>query len=224
MGKLIVIEGVSDGVGKTTQIKKLYDKLVLDNQKVIYHHFPSYGEVGASLVEAYLKGDLGKRESIGPYAISSFYAVDRFYTYINKLKKALDNGSVVLLDRYTTSNLIYQGSFFEGKEKDEFLDYISDYEYNKLGLKKPDLVIFLKLDKDFANSLRKNRNYDGIDGDINEKDQKFLDKVYDNSLYVADKYDFKIVECSKDGVLRSIDDISNEIYSIVRGTLFNSLF
>ena len=215
---LIVIEGVSDGVGKTTQINELYNKLINDGKDVIYHHFPSYGSIGASLVEEYLKGNLGKREDIGPYAISSFYAMDRFYTYHNELKEALDSGKIVLLDRYTTSNLIYQGALFE-EEKDSFLEYITDYEYNRLGLKKPDLVIFLKLDRDFANTLRKNRNYDGIDGDINEKDQDFLDKVYDNSLYVADKYNFKVVECSKDGVLRSIDDISREIYDVVREVL-----
>ena len=215
---LIVIEGVSDGVGKTTQINELYNKLINDGKDVIYHHFPSYGSIGASLVEEYLKGNLGKREDIGPYAISSFYAMDRFYTYHNELKEALDSGKIVLLDRYTTSNLIYQGALFE-EEKDSFLEYITDYEYNRLGLKKPDLVIFLKLDRDFANTLRKNRNYDGIGGDINEKDQNFLDKVYDNSLYVADKYNFKVVECSKDGVLRSIDDISREIYDVVREVL-----
>ena len=121
-----------------------------------------------------------------------------------------------MLDRYTTSNLIYQGSLFEREKRDEFLDYITDYEYNKLGLKKPDLVIFLKLDKDFASTLRKNRDTEGVEGDINEKDNDFLDKVYDNSLYVADKYNFKIIECSKDGKLRSIDDISREVYNIVR--------
>ncbi len=217
MGKLIVIEGVSDGVGKTIQIKELYNKLVQSGKEVIYHHFPSYGSVGASLVEEYLKGNLGKREGIGPYAISSFYAMDRFYVYHNELKKALNEGKIVLLDRYTTSNLIYQGSFFE--DKDEFLDYITDYEYNKLGLKKPDLVIFLKLDKSIAKELRKNRDTDGVEGDINEKDNVFLDKVYDNSLYVADKYDFKVIECSKDGALRSIDDISREVYSIVKGII-----
>ena len=217
MGKLIVIEGVSDGVGKTTQVKELYNKLVQSGKEVVYHHFPSYGSVGASLVEEYLKGNLGKREGIGPYAISSFYAVDRFCAYHNELKEALDSGKIVLLDRYTTSNLIYQGSLFEREKKDEFLDYITDYEYNKLGLKKPDLVIFLKLDKSIAKELRKNT--DGVEGDINEKDNVFLDKVYDNSLYVADKYDFKVIECSSDGKLRSIDDISREIYSIVKGII-----
>ena len=213
MGKLIVIEGVSDGVGKSTQVKELYNKLIKSGKEVVYHHFPSYGSIGASLLEEYLKGNLGNREDIGPYAISSFFAMDRFYIYHNKLKKDLENGKIVLLDRYTTSNLIYQGSFFEDKE--EFLDYVTDYEYNKLGLKKPDLVIFLKLDKSIAKELRKNRDNEGVEGDINEEDSSFLDKVYDNSLYVADKYNFKIIECSKDGVLRSIDDISREVYDIV---------
>ena len=211
---LIVIEGVSDGVGKTTQINELYNKLINDGKDVIYHHFPSYGSIGASLVEEYLKGNLGKREDIGPYAISSFYAMDRFYTYHNKLKEDLDRGKIVLLDRYTTSNLIYQGALFE-EEKDAFLDYISDYEYNRLGLRKPDLVIFLKLDKSIASTLRNNRG----NKDINESDNVFLDKVYDNSLYVADKYNFKIIECSHDGKIRSIDDISREIYDVVRNVI-----
>ena len=219
MGKLIVIEGSSDGVGKTTQVKALYNRLTQDNKEVIYHHFPSYGKKGASLVEEYLKGNLGERESIGPYAISSFYAMDRFYIYHTILKDALNNGKVILLDRYTTSNLIYQGSLFEGKEKDKFLDYISDYEYNKLGLKEPDLVIFLKVDRDYAIKLRKDRDYDGVDSDINEKDQVFLDRVYDNSLYVADKYNFKVVECNQNNKLRSIEDISEEIYSLVKEVL-----
>ena len=210
MGKLIVIEGVSDGVGKTTQIKELYNRLVQSGKEVIYHHFPSYGKPSAFLIEEYLKGNLGKREDIGPYVVSSFYAMDRFYTYHNELKSALDEGKIVLLDRYTTSNLIYQGALFE-EGKDEFLNYICDYEYNKLGLKKPDLVIFLKLDKSIANTLRNNRG----NKDINESDNAFLDKVYDNSLYVADKYNFKIIECSHDGKIRSIDDISREIYDIV---------
>src|SRR5699024_7367114 len=98
----------------------------------------------------------------------------------------------------------------------------TDYEYNKLGLKKPDLVIFLKLDKSITKELRKNRDNEGIEGDINEKDNVFLDKVYDNSLYVADKYNFKIIEYSKDGVLRSIDDINNEIFYIVEECLDKS--
>ena len=210
---LIVIEGVSDCIGKSTQVKELYKKLEQDGREVIYHHFPSYGESGACLVEMYLNGKLGNRENINPYAVSTFFAMDRFCVYKNKLERELNNNKIVLLDRYTTSNLIYQGALFEREEKEDFLDYVSDFEYNKLGLKRPDLVIFLKLDKDDVNTLRENR--DNESKDVNEKDLNFLDKVYDNSLYVANKYNFKIIECSKDGKLRSIDNINKEIYSIV---------
>lgn len=212
---LIVIEGVSDCIGKSTQVKELYKRLEQDGKDVIYHHFPSYGESGACLVEMYLNGKLGNREDINPYAVSTFFAMDRFCVYKNKLERELNNNNnkIVLLDRYTTSNLIYQGALFEREEKEDFLDYVSDFEYNKLGLKRPDLVIFLKLDKDDVNTLRENR--DNESKDVNEKDLNFLDKVYDNSLYVANKYNFKIIECNKDGKLRSIDDINEEIYSIV---------
>ena len=211
---LIVIEGVSDCIGKSTQVKELYKRLEQDGKDVIYHHFPSYGESSASLVEMFLNGKLGKRENINPYAVSTFFAMDRFCVYKNKLERELNNNKIVLLDRYTTSNLIYQGALFEREEKEDFLDYVSDFEYNKLGLKRPDLVIFLKLDKDAVNTLRENR--DNESKDVNEKDLNFLDKVYDNSLYVASKYNFKIIECNKDGKLRSIDDINDEIYSIVK--------
>lgn len=210
---LIVIEGVSDCIGKSTQVKELYKRLEQDGKDVIYHHFPSYGESGACLVEMYLNGKLGNRENINPYAVSTFFAMDRFCVYKNKLERELNNNKIVLLDRYTTSNLIYQGALFEREEKEDFLDYVNDFEYNKLGLKRPDLVIFLKLDKDDVNTLRENR--DNESKDVNEKDLNFLDKVYDNSLYVANKYNFKIIECNKDGKLRSIDDINEEIYSIV---------
>lgn len=214
---LIVIEGVSDCIGKSTQVKELYKRLEQDGKDVIYHHFPSYGESGACLVEMYLNGKLGNRENINPYAVSTFFAMDRFCVYKNKLERELNNNKIVLLDRYTTSNLIYQGALFEREEKEDFLDYVSDFEYNKLGLKRPDLVIFLKLDKDDVNTLRENR--DNESKDVNEKDLNFLDKVYDNSLYVASKYSFKIIECSKDGKLRSIDDINEEIYSIVKSVI-----
>lgn len=214
---LIVIEGVSDCIGKSTQVKELYKRLEQDGKDVIYHHFPSYGESGACLVEMYLNGKLGNRENINPYAVSTFFAMDRFCMYKNKLEKELNNNKIVLLDRYTTSNLIYQGALFEREEKEDFLDYVSDFEYNKLGLKRPDLVIFLKLDKDDVNTLRENR--DNESKDVNEKDLNFLDKVYDNSLYVANKYNFKIIECNKDGKLRSIDDINEEIYSIVKSVI-----
>ena len=216
---LIVIEGVSDCIGKSTQVKELYKRLEQDGKDVIYHHFPSYGESGACLVEMYLNGKLGNREDINPYAVSTFFAMDRFCVYKNKLERELNNNNnkIVLLDRYTTSNLIYQGALFEREEKEDFLDYVSDFEYNKLGLKRPDLVIFLKLDKDDVNTLRENR--DNESKDVNEKDLNFLDKVYDNSLYVANKYNFKIIECNKDGKLRSIDDINEEIYSIVKNII-----
>ncbi|HIS38000.1 MAG TPA: deoxynucleoside kinase [Candidatus Onthousia faecavium] len=217
MRKLIVIEGVSDGVGKSTQVKELYDKLVKDGYNVTYHHFPSYKEKGATLVEAYLKGELGEREELSPYVVSSFFAMDRFYAFNKDLK---DKEGIILLDRYTSSNLIYQGALLKDEEKNEFFRYICDYEYNKLGLKEPDLVIFLKVDKEKALELLEKRN--DKDKDINEQDLEYLDKVYDNSIVVASKYNFKIIECCEGGNLRSIEDISQEVYKVVKKFLINN--
>ena len=204
MGKLIVIEGVSDCIGKSSQMKLLEKRLLEDNYIVTTHHFPSYGKVWAKIISVYLKGELGNKKEINPYIVSNFFAIDRYFAF----NRELFNKDIILLDRYTTSNLIYQGSFFEGSLKDEFFDYILDYEYNKLKLPKPDIVIFLKMSKENAKSLRDKRN----DKDTYEKDEEFLDRVYDNSLEVALKYNFKIIECDKDGVLRSKEDIAEEIY------------
>ncbi len=216
MGKLIVIEGVCDGVGKTTQTKELIKNLINDGKEVITHHFPTYGSIGASLVETYLNGDLGSREEVGVYPVSCFFAMDRYYVYKTKLEKVLNDDKIVVLDRYISSNLIYQSSLLKGKEKDDYLNYITDFEYNKLGLRKPDVVIFLNLGKEYATKLRKKRvDNEGIVNDINERDDFFLNTVYDNSLEIAKKYNYKVVECEKNGELRSISDISLEIYKIV---------
>ena len=212
MGKVIVIEGVSDGVGKTTQVKELYKKLVDLGKEVIYHHFPSYGSVGASLVEAYLKGDLGKREEIGPYAISSFYAVDRFYTYHNKLKDALNSGKIVLLDRYTTSNMAHQGSKILDKDERFYMyQWIDKLEYWLLGLPKPDKTIFLHMPYEYSLKLEKTRDV----LDEHEKDSNYLKRSEEAYIELSELYGWDKVECIKDGEIKTIPEINEEIMNIL---------
>lgn len=216
-GKLIVIEGACDGIGKTSQYKLLKKYLEDKGYNVCSHHFPTYDSKQGKLTEYYLNGDFGNPKDLSPYLVNSIYAVDRAITWNNKLKDAYDNGNIILLDRYTTSSLIYQSALFESEnEKKAFIDYVTDYEYNKLGIKKPDKVIFLTADFDLVSSMRSKReSNDGVKNDVYERDNKLMKKIYDNAMFVSDYLDFEIVKCDLNGSLKSIEDIHKEIKDII---------
>ena len=218
MGKLIVIEGSCDGVGKSTQYKLLVDKLLQDKINIVQHHFPSYGTYQGRPVEEYLKGNYGKISELSPYFVNSLYAEDRSITWLTGLKQEYDKGSLIILDRYTTSSLIYQSAGVDNKEeREKFIDYTYDYEYHKLGLPIPDLVIFLHVPFELARSLKEKRKREtGVKDDIHEADLEFMKKVSDTSVYLAKKYNWDFVECSDNGQMLSIEDINNKIYSLVK--------
>lgn len=219
MGKLIVIEGSCDGVGKSTQYQMLIDRLISDKKSVITtHHFPSYGTYQGRPVEEYLKGNYGKISELSPYFVNSLYAQDRAITWITGLKQEYDKGGVILLDRYATSSLIYQSSVIEDEEeKNKFIDYVYDYEYNKIGIPVPDLVIFMHAPFEVIKELRaKRKENDGIKNDIHERDLAFMEKVSDTAVYLATKYNWDFIECTEAGKMRSIDDIHEDIYKLVK--------
>lgn len=218
-GKLIVIEGASDGIGKSTQFELLKKRLEKDGEKVINHHFPTYNEYQGKMVEEYLKGNYGKVEDLSPYFINSLYAVDRAVTCNLKLKKGYEQGDFILLDRYTSSSLIYQSALIENEEeKKKFLDYVIDFEYNKLGIIKPDNTIFLYAPLEIINEMRRKRKEEEgekFEGDIHENDLKFMKKVYDSAMFVADYLNWTKVNCSKDNKMKSIEEIHEEIYKLI---------
>ena len=219
MGKLIVIEGSCDGVGKSTQYKLLIERLRRDSNKIITtHHFPSYGTYQGRPVEEYLKGNYGKISELSPYFVNSLYAQDRAITWITGLKQEYDKGGIIILDRYTTSSLIYQTSVIEDKtKKEEFINYIYDYEYNKLGIPEPDLVIFLHAPFELARELKnKRKDNDGVKNDIHEKDLEYLKSVSDTSISIANKFNWHYIECIKDNKMRTIEEIHEDIYSAVK--------
>lgn len=219
MGKLIVIEGSCDGVGKTTQYKLLIERLMNDKEHVITtHHFPSYGTYQGRPVEEYLKGNYGKISDLSPYFVNSLYAQDRAITWVNGLKQEYDKGGVIVLDRYTTSSLIYQSSVIENpQEREDFINYIYDYEYHKLGIPEPDLVIFLHAPFELARELKnKRKENDGIKNDIHEKDLEFMKNVSDTSISIANKFNWSFVECIQDNQMRSIEEIHEDVYKLVK--------
>ncbi len=217
-GKIIVIEGSSDGIGKSTQLGLLKEHLIKEGYEVVNHHFPSYHTYHGVPVEKYLQGEYGKVSELSPYFINSLYAQDRAITWKTELEPLYNEGKIILLDRYTTSSLIYQSAVIEDiEERKAFIDYATDFEYNKLGIQKPDKVIFLTAPFDLVQSMRRARqNNDGVQNDIHERDTAFLKKVYDNALFVADYLSFDIVECSTNDKMESPSEIHNKVYRLVK--------
>lgn len=217
-GSLIVFEGACDGIGKSTQIGLLRDKLEDEGKIIVSHHFPTYNTYHGAPVEQYLAGNLGDIDDLSPYFINSLYAVDRACAWHTKLKSLYESGNVLLFDRYTTSSLIYQAAKIKDiEERKKFLDYVEDYEYNKLGIQKPDCVIFLYAPFDMVTEMRKSRiQNDGIENDLHERDIDFMREAYDNAMFVAEYLSWNMIKCNDGDKLRSREDIHEEIYSLIR--------
>ena len=216
--KLIVMEGACDGIGKTTQFNLLKNKLIEENHNVISHHFPSYNTYQGVPVEKYLNGEYGSPKELSPYFINSLYALDRAITWKKDLTEKYENNNTILLDRYTTSSIIYQSSLIEDiEERKKFIDYVCDFEYKKLEIKEPDQVIFLYAPFDVVTKLRnKRKTNEGIINDIHERDLTFMKKVYDNAMFVAEYLNWDMVNCSKNDEMDSIENIHKKVYQKVK--------
>lgn len=217
-GKLIVFEGASDGIGKSTQLELLRKRLEDEGYVIVSHHFPTYDTYHGAPVEEYLSGNLGSIDELSPYFINSLYAVDRACAWQSKLKPLYEEGKVLLFDRYTTSSLMYQSAKIKDiDEKIKFLDYVTDFEYTKLGIQEPDVVVFLTAPFDMVASMRNGRiDNDGIKNDLHERDVTYLKEVYDNAMFVANHLSWDIVNCNNGDSLRSREDIHDEVYRLVK--------
>ena len=211
-GKLIVVEGI-DGSGKATQSKLLHDYYAEIGQPVRLVTFPDYASPSSTLVKMYLAGEIGdgRVESVNAYAASSFYAADRYISFKNGWSKDYQWG-VVIADRYVTSNLIHQMVKLPKKEWPDFITWLEDYEYNKLGLPRPDLVIYLDLPVDTALALMDAR-YDGDDTkkDIHEKNRGYLIACLKAADYAASSLGWRCIACTEQGAMRSIEAIAEDI-------------
>lgn len=217
-GKLYVIEGAGDGMGKSTQLEMLITRFKIEGQEIYTHHFPSYNTYHGKPVEEYLSGSYGTAKNLSPYFIHSLYAQDRAISWLTKLKSKYDEGKILLMDRYTSSSLLYQAATIENlDERKEFLKFASDYEFNKLGIKEPDNVLFLYASFDLITDLRNNRETnDGIDKDIHERDLDYMKKVYDNAMFVANYLNWDMINCEENGKMRSREDIHEEVYRLIK--------
>ena len=213
---LIVIEGL-DGSGKGTQAKLLAGKLNGQGKRVEKVSFPDYPSQSSALIKMYLAGEFGKHpDDVNAYAASSFYAVDRYASYKKNWEEIYKTG-IVIADRYTTSNAIHQCSKLHQNQWDEFLSWLFDFEYNKLSIPKPDVVIYLRVDPEVSQRLLEKR-YDGNieKKDIHEKDKEYLHRCQKAADYCAKRLGWMTIECIENGKMRSIESIADEIQQTVQ--------
>jgi len=220
MGKLIVIEG-TDGSGKSTQFKRLTQRLEEENTAFRRLVFPQYSEPSSALIRMYLGGEFGTKPSdVNGYAASSFYAVDRYASYKKVWGSWYEDGGLVLSARYTTSNAVHQASKEPEENREAFLGWLYDFEYDKLGLPKPDLVIYLDVPTDFTEKMMRSREAaTNTHADIHEQDMQYLATCRRTGKAAADYYGWKVIQCVQDGEMRSIEDIHEEIYRHVAACL-----
>lgn len=220
MGKLFVIDG-TDGSGKQTQLKKLEERL--DKEGIDYKKvsFPNYDSPSSALVKMYLSGEFGAHaKDVSPYIASTFFAADRYATYKKELEEYYKNGGIILADRYTTANMVHQaGKIYDKKEREKFLDWLWDYEFNLYGLPVPTKSFFLNMPPDYAEELMKNRENKfthEAKKDIHESDKNHLIDAYNAACDLVDKYNWYEVKCVKENKIRTIDDIHEEIYNEIK--------
>ncbi len=219
-GKLIVIEGL-DGSGKSTQEELLKKRLSDSGIKVNFIKLPNYDDPACELVKEYLAGRFGKKPGdVNAYAASSFFAVDRYVSFNCYWKEAYKNGEVFLADRYTTSNAYHQLTKTDKAEWDSYLAWLEDFEYNKMGIPKPDAVIYLDMPIEVSQKLMTGRyNGDESKKDIHEKDVEYLNNCREAADYACKKLGWERVECSRDGEPLPIEVISDSIYKYVMKAL-----
>ncbi len=165
----------------------------------------------------YLKETLVKCIRCRPIYSINFFTADRYASFKTDWEEFYNEGGIIIADRYTTSNMVHQASKMDICDREEYLNWLADYEFNLFKIPKPDCVIFLDVPIEFSEKLMENRKIklQGRKKDIHESDIEYLEKSYNNALYIADKYDWKKINCVLDNKLRSIESIHNEIYKIV---------
>ena len=212
MGKIIVIEGL-DGSGKATQTKLLFEKLNDRGMNVRRLEFPDYDSPSSALVKMYLGGEFGnKPEDVNAYAASAFYAVDRIAGFLKDWKRDYQGDTVFLSDRYATSNLIYQMSKLPESEWENYIKWQADFEYDKLGLPRPDAVLYLDVEPDVSQKLMEKRyGGDNSKKDLHESNLRFLLSCRESALYAVQNCGWQLINCCESGDIKPIERIAADI-------------
>lgn len=221
-GRIYVIDGL-DGSGKSTQTQRVFEAIQTREQKVLLISYPDYADESSALVRMYLNGEFSENaDDVNAYAASSFYAVDRYAGYMRHWKKQYDEGYLIIAARYVSSNAIHQMSKLPETEWGGFLSWLSDYEYNKLCLPKPNRVIFLDMPRRAAESLLENR-YGGDEGrrDIHEKNRSYLERCQKTAAYAAKSEGWDVISCAEGDKPLPIDEITRKILDVINEDLNN---
>lgn len=219
MGKLIVIEG-TDSSGKETQTKRLFEKLEEKGLKVKKISFPNYDSPACEQVKMYLAGAFGEDAmKVNPYPVSTMYAIDRYASFKTDWEKFYNEDGIIVTDRYVTSNMVHQASKIRDlDEKKKYLNWLEDLEYEKMGIPRPDLVIFLNMPTDMAIRLmaeRKNKITGEEKKDIHERDKEYLKESHANACKIANIYNWKEIKCNDGERIKTIEEIGEEVFSLV---------
>lgn len=218
--RLIAIDGL-DASGKMTQTEMLKDLLAEKGIPYRYLSFPTYDEDYSAHVNMYLKGRFGNDpEAVNPFAASSFFGADRYCSYMLDWKKDYDGGAIILANRYTSANAVHQLSKLDESEYDSFLEWLTDYEYNKLGIPKPDAVVYLCVPPEVSQKMIQHRcDETGAEKDIHESNKKHLENSYRAALYSADKLGWIKIDCNDGDKMRSREDIQKEIVAKLKNII-----
>lgn len=219
-GKLIVFEG-TDGSGKATQSRLLYERLLREGTDCRKLNFPRYGEKSAALVELYLGGAFGAHpDDVNAYAASSFFAMDRYASYRQDWGAYYEAGGLLIADRYTTSNAVHQASKLPDGAREAFLDWLFDFEYRLLELPAPSLVFYLDVPTELTERMMRAREQEtNTSADIHEADAAYLRECRENARHIAVRSGWERIDCARDGAMRTIEDIHEEVYARVRALL-----
>ena len=219
-GKLIVIAG-TDRSGKETQAENLVKRLKYEKYPVETISFPQHGERSATLVDDYLNGVYGTAKEVGPYRASIFFACDR-YAASFQIRKWLEQGKIIISDRYVSANIGHQAGKIENiKERNKYLDWLFDLEFNIFKIPRPDKNILLYVPPEIGKKFLKKkelREYikNNDNEDIHEKDLTHLKDSASAYLYAADKYGWDKIDCAPNNKIRTVDDISQELWEKVK--------
>ena len=213
MKKLIVIEGL-DGSGKSTQLELLKKKL----PGAHFITFPYYETDSGRIISAYLKGTFAETDPVrSAYSASIMYAVDRYTSFKTHWEALYESGRPVISARYVSSNAVYQMTKLDSSEWAGYLDWLTDLEYDKLGMPRPDLTIFLDMPTDVSQKLLMDR-YGGDESkkDIHERDIAYLRHCRDAAMFSAERYGWSVINCSENDEPRSVTDINSNIMNILQ--------
>jgi dTMP kinase len=219
-GKIIVIDGL-DGCGKSTQLEICAKRLEEEGKKIRKISFPDYDSPSSAPVKMYLSGEIAKKaDQVNAYAASSFYAVDRYISYKKYWEEDYLEGSIILAGRYVSSNAMHQMSKLSEEDWDSYLDWLADYEYNKLELPRADCTIFLDMPYETAQKLLSGR-YGGDENkkDVHEGNEDYMRKCRRAALYAAERLSWHTISCAdSEGEPRAVADITKEILRIIRNS------